>query len=45
MATIYLKEAKYERRLPYLEALQASDPDDMNAKVKFGLRSDGVEAL
>lgn len=37
LATIYLKEEKYDQALPFLESLQAMDPDDLNARVKLGL--------
>ena len=37
LATIYLKEEKYDLAIPFLESLQASDPDDLNASVKLGL--------
>ena len=37
LATIYLKEEKYTLALPYLEAMELSDPDDMNVRVKLGL--------
>jgi tetratricopeptide (TPR) repeat protein len=37
LATIYLKQEKYDLAIPFLESLQASDPDDLNASVKLGL--------
>jgi tetratricopeptide (TPR) repeat protein len=37
IATLLLKDEKYEQALPYLEAIAASDPEDMNARVKLGL--------
>lgn len=37
LATIYLKEEKYTNAMPYLEAIQNADPDDMNVRVKIGL--------
>ena len=37
IATIYLKQEKFQLALLYLEAIAASDPDDMNARVKLGL--------
>jgi tetratricopeptide (TPR) repeat protein len=37
LATIYLKEEKYVEAVPYLEALESADPDDMNVRVKLGL--------
>jgi tetratricopeptide (TPR) repeat protein len=35
IATIYLKEEKYDLALPYLESLTAQDSEDMNARVKL----------
>ncbi|MGZ3689247.1 MAG: tetratricopeptide repeat protein, partial [Bdellovibrionota bacterium] len=37
LATIYLKEEKYQQAIPFLEAIQASDPEDLNVRVKLGL--------
>jgi tetratricopeptide (TPR) repeat protein len=37
LATIYLKEEKYQEALPYLESASQGDPDDMNTQVKLGL--------
>jgi tetratricopeptide (TPR) repeat protein len=37
LATLYLKAEKYRDAIPYLEAIQAGDPDDMNVRVKLGL--------
>lgn len=37
LATIYLKEEKYTLAMPYLESMEAADPDDMNVRVKLGL--------
>ncbi len=37
LATIYLKDEKYQEAVPYLEVVSASDPEDMNARVKLGL--------
>lgn len=37
IATIYLKQEKYQEAIPYLEAIQAEDSDDMNVRVKLGL--------
>lgn len=37
LATIYLKEEKYGLAVPYLEAIELTDPEDMNVRVKLGL--------
>lgn len=37
LSTIYLKQEKYGKAIPYLEAIEANDPDDMNSRVKLGL--------
>ena len=37
LSTIYLKAEQYKKAIPYLEAIQSLDSDDMNAKVKLGL--------
>lgn len=37
LATIYLKQEKYQEAVPYLEAIEANDSEDMNARVKLGL--------
>ena len=37
IATIYLKEEKYTEAVPYLQAIEAQDPEDMNVRVKLGL--------
>lgn len=37
LATLYLKTEKYKEAVPYLEALQAADPEDLNVRVKLGL--------
>jgi tetratricopeptide (TPR) repeat protein len=37
IATILLKQEKYREAVPYLEAIEAGDPDDMNVRVKLGL--------
>jgi tetratricopeptide (TPR) repeat protein len=37
IATLYLKEEKYEEARPFLEAIEAADPEDMNVRVKLGL--------
>lgn len=37
LATLFLKEEKYELALPYLEAAAAEDPEDLNTRVKLGL--------
>lgn len=37
LATIYLKEEQYKKAIPYLEALEALDPEDLNVRVKLGL--------
>jgi tetratricopeptide (TPR) repeat protein len=37
LSTIYLKEEKYRQAIPFLEVVQAADPDDMNVQVKLGL--------
>jgi len=37
LSTIYLKQEKYKEAVPYLESIEANDPDDLNAKVKLGL--------
>jgi tetratricopeptide (TPR) repeat protein len=37
IATIYLKEEKYQQAIPFLQAIEAADPDDMNVRVKLGL--------
>ena len=37
LATIYLKEEKYDLAVPYLESLEGQDPDDLNARIKLGL--------
>lgn len=37
LSTIYLKNEQYKKAIPYLEAIQSLDPEDMNAQVKLGL--------
>ena len=37
LATLYLKQERYKESVPYLEALQVLDPEDMNVRVKLGL--------
>lgn len=37
LATIFLKEEKYAQAIPYLQAIEVQDPDDMNSRVKLGL--------
>jgi tetratricopeptide (TPR) repeat protein len=37
LSTLLLKAEKYREAIPYLEALEAADPDDMNVRVKLGL--------
>jgi tetratricopeptide (TPR) repeat protein len=37
IATLYLKDEKYAQAMPYLEAIAAGDPEDMNVRVKLGL--------
>jgi tetratricopeptide (TPR) repeat protein len=37
IATLLLKDEKYELAVPYLDAIATSDPEDMNARVKLGL--------
>ncbi len=37
LATLYLKDEKYKDAVPFLEAIAASDPDDLNVRVKLGL--------
>ncbi|MCM0604596.1 MAG: tetratricopeptide repeat protein [Xanthomonadaceae bacterium] len=37
ISTLLLKKGKYKESIPYLEVVQAADPEDLNAKVKLGL--------
>lgn len=37
ISTLLLKKGQYKESIPYLEVVQAADPEDMNAKVKLGL--------
>lgn len=37
LATIFLKQEKYNEAVPYLQAIVAADPEDLNARVKLGL--------
>jgi tetratricopeptide (TPR) repeat protein len=37
MATLLLKEEKYEKAAVYLTAIRNSDPEDLNVRVKLGL--------
>ncbi len=37
IATIYLKQERYQEAIPFLETIRASDPNDMNVRVKLGL--------
>ena len=37
ISTLLLKKGQYKESIPYLEVVQAADPDDLNAKVKLGL--------
>ncbi|MBL7716029.1 MAG: tetratricopeptide repeat protein [Bdellovibrionales bacterium] len=37
IATLYLKKEDYAAAIPYLEAIQANDPEDLNTRVKLGL--------
>lgn len=37
IVTIYLKEERYKEAIPYLQSIEAADPDDMNTRVKEGL--------
>jgi tetratricopeptide (TPR) repeat protein len=37
LATLYLKQEKYTQAVPFLKAIQESDPEDFNAQVKLGL--------
>ncbi len=37
LVTIFLKGEKYEKAIPYLQSIEALDPDDLNAQVKLGL--------
>jgi len=37
ISTLLLKKGQYKEAIPYLEVVQASDPDDMNTRVKLGL--------
>ncbi|HTL11586.1 MAG TPA: tetratricopeptide repeat protein [Bdellovibrionota bacterium] len=37
LATVYLKQEKYEEALPYLEAAAAGDTEGLNVQVKLGL--------
>ncbi|OFZ18320.1 MAG: hypothetical protein A2X94_12245 [Bdellovibrionales bacterium GWB1_55_8] len=37
LATLLLKAEKYRDAVPYLETIEAADPEDMNARVKLGL--------
>lgn len=37
LATLLLKNGKYSDAIPYLEAIQGTDPDDLNVQVKLGL--------
>lgn len=37
LATLLLKQEKYQEAVPYLEAVESTDPNNLNAKVKLGL--------
>jgi tetratricopeptide (TPR) repeat protein len=37
LATVYLKQERYDLAVPYLESLAAADSEDMNTRVKLGL--------
>jgi tetratricopeptide (TPR) repeat protein len=37
IATLHLKAEKYDQAVPFLEAVSAADPEDLNARVKLGL--------
>ncbi len=37
LATMYLKDEKYKEAVPFLDAIQQADPEDLNVRVKLGL--------